>query len=211
MGQVELPVQVVGETFRGGGAAGEVVVLAAAGGGQGRGVDLVPAGVDRKIGRDVVLPFRIGLGGAVPVLVRRGVLRRGGRLVTGSFGAGVRSLGGRLVGIAAVVDGLVVHAFLDHLQHGIGLDGLLDLLLHFQRRKLQQADGLLQLGGHGQGLPDPELERRFHASIILSAIRWAQSARCLHGEIGGRVDGNRRSGRNASLQAESLSKAGIPL
>ena len=37
-------------------------------------------------------------------------------------------------------------------QHGVGVQRLLDFLLEIEGRKLQQADGLLQLGRHGQAL-----------------------------------------------------------
>ena len=41
--------------------------------------------------------------------------------------------------------------------------------------ELQQADGLLQLRGHGQRLADLELEGLFHASIILERTFGAHS------------------------------------
>jgi hypothetical protein len=44
------------------------------------------------------------------------------------------------------------------LQHHIGFERLADLRLEFQDRQLQQADGLLQLRGHGQLLAESELQ-----------------------------------------------------
>ena len=62
-------------------------------------------------------------------------------------------------------------------EHGIAVQGLLDFLLHFKRGKLQQADGLLKLGGHGERLTEFKLEGLFHRLIILRALAKAQSAR----------------------------------
>jgi hypothetical protein len=41
------------------------------------------------------------------------------------------------------------------LKQGIALQRLVELLLEFQRGELQQADGLLQLGRHGELLAEP--------------------------------------------------------
>ncbi len=48
------------------------------------------------------------------------------------------------------------------LEHHVGLERLQHLGLQFDRRQLQQADGLLQLRRHRQLLPDPELEAGLH-------------------------------------------------
>ena len=43
------------------------------------------------------------------------------------------------------------------------VEQMLDFLAQLQRRELQQADGLLQLGRERQVLREPKCERRFHA------------------------------------------------
>ena len=52
--------------------------------------------------------------------------------------------------------------FLILLQHRVGFEDVLYLGLEFDGGELQQANGLLQLGGHGQLLTDAELECLLH-------------------------------------------------
>ena len=62
----------------------------------------------------------------------------------------------------------VVLVLLCEIQHGIGLDGLLDLGPEFQRRELHEADCLLQLRRHGQLLAHPQRQRLLHHSSNIS-------------------------------------------
>ena len=48
------------------------------------------------------------------------------------------------------------------LQHQVGLEDLFHLCLQLEGGELQQADRLLQLGGHGQVLTESELEGLLH-------------------------------------------------
>ena len=58
--------------------------------------------------------------------------------------------------VLAVIGAEILGAFL-HFQQRVGLHRLLDLQAQVQRRQLQQADCLLQLGRHGQLLADLKL------------------------------------------------------
>jgi len=97
-------------------------------------VDVVPVGVDRQILGDIAGAFGGGLRQRFLGAIGRFLGKRG-------FGAGLAA-------------GL---AFLVHLQQRIGIEGFLDFGLQFQRGQLQEPDGLLQLGGHGQMLTETEL------------------------------------------------------
>ena len=136
-GEVELPLQVVGETLRRGGAGLERVAL-----GVGAG-----ATAARPLEREVLVllaPFG-------QVVAMRGLFRRGRRIV----GAGLLA-GGRRRGHGLALGRGLLAATLVLLQQGVALQRLADLDLEFGRRQLQQADGLAQLRRQAQLLTDPE-------------------------------------------------------
>lgn len=94
--------------------------------------DVLPGGVDRQLVGD----------GGLGVEVRE--------FSVAGFGVDDRCLVGP--GVADML--FLVGDF----QHHVGIQRLLDFLLQFERGHLQQLDGMLQLGGHGQLLPQPELQ-----------------------------------------------------
>src|SRR5690606_1616423 len=107
--------------FVGAGTGGEVpFVIVAAGQRAGGGlVDIFPVGVDRQLAGNLFLPAAF--------------LFRQGRLVDGIERGRLGQAGGLDIIIAAVavgrIGGVVVIAVVCHLQHGIGLQRFLHLLL----------------------------------------------------------------------------------
>ena len=137
--QVQLPEQVAVQTFAVGGASGEVpFVIIVAGQAAGAGlVDVFPGRIDWQLVGDALAPLAFFQ-----------VVHRGGGFLVAVFLVRVRSGAFGAIGHwIAVVE--VVAVFLA-LEHGIGLQRLLDFLLQVQGRQLEEADSLLQLRGHRQ-------------------------------------------------------------
>ena len=91
--------------------------------------------------------------------------RRGGQV---RVGVGPLAVGAQLRGdlacpllLGRLHDGLLAELLVE-LQQGVGLHRLLDLLAQVQGGELQQSDGLLQLGRHGQLGADPQLQGSLH-------------------------------------------------
>ncbi len=104
-------------------------------------VDVVPTTVHREVVRN----SRVRLAAQLP-LVGFGFGR--GRLLR--FGLCI-GLGNQLIVLILV-----------YLEHQVGVENGLHLLLEFQRRELQQPNCLLQLWRHGQRLTDAKLQRWSH-------------------------------------------------
>ncbi|MCY1430656.1 hypothetical protein D9M71_466070 [compost metagenome] len=149
--QVQLPLQVALQALAGRGAGGEVpLVIVAAGQAAGAGlVDVFPGGVHRQLVGDAFAPL---------FLVEAVDGRGGGFLEAGVLGGGVAVFGAVGKGVAAVE----VLAVLLALEHRVGFQRFLNLLLQIQGGKLEQSDGLLQLRSHRQLLTHLEDERWFH-------------------------------------------------
>ena len=133
--------------------------------------------IDQALG-DLPLPRRQVGHGQLPGQVALQALAGGIALEVRPFSAcggaevlvGVRpvAVGGELVGDLAgplrlrrLADRLLAELLLQ-LQHGVGFQRLLDLLAQVEGGELQQGDGLLQLGRHGQLGADAQLQGGFH-------------------------------------------------
>ncbi|MNF59971.1 hypothetical protein D3C84_415730 [compost metagenome] len=126
-GQVELPEQVALQAFADRGARGEVplvVVIARQAAGAGL-VDVFPGGVDGQFAGDAFVPFAVFQG--------FGIGLDAGLLEARFLAAGV----GQLVSLGHRVGVVEIFAILLPFEHGIGLQGLLDLLLQIQGGQLE--------------------------------------------------------------------------
>jgi hypothetical protein len=124
----------------------------------------------------VVVATAVGavIGGAVaPHLVQGGVAIGvalgafvGVVMVGRGRGFGFGGLGGSVAGRLIGFDGL---------EEGIGAHHVLDFLLEFERRQLQQLDRALQEGGHGQVLTGTKLQGRGHGNNLQEVSRGPDS------------------------------------
>ena len=152
-GQAHLPDEVIAQRLLDALLAEEVVPVITtdgpATGGCHAVVDVVPHRIDRQVvghrlGLDLDLALVVGV--VWPVVA--------GQAIAVEF----------FVGFAALALGVVPsRAFFLGLQHQVGFEGLLDLLLEFKRGQLQQLDSLLQLRRHGQVLAQSKLDRGLHS------------------------------------------------
>ncbi len=129
--QVDLPFQVALQGFAAAGARGEIpVVIVVAGQGAGRSlVDVLPVRVHRQFAGDLLVPVAFLLAMAV---------------VEGFQGDGLgQGSGGDVLITVAIAGGLagtcseIIIAVVGHLQHGIGFQRLLHLLLEIQTGQLK--------------------------------------------------------------------------
>ena len=114
----------------------------------------------------------------VPGDIYRQIFGNVGELL-GSFVVGFRQTAGfvfavgkrgRVVGAMVVLGGFLLFVgvrevvlVFRQLQHRVALDGFPHFQVQFQRRKLHQLDGLLDLRRDGQMLPQPRRKRLLHS------------------------------------------------
>ena len=160
--EVELPGEVVEQGLRaallGKGIVIRAVVRAVRGARQVGVEDVGPERVDRQL-----LGHLVGFGVDLAV---DGLLDRDPRRLDIFALDRARLL--RLAGVEAL-------RFIAFLQHQIGVQRLLNLLLELQCRELQQTDRLLQLRRHGQVLAEPKLDGLLHESRMRfsrCSLRW---------------------------------------